>query len=104
MVKDYAVTEFRMVFKPSNNPKEKLAIITCSLINSTEKHWRLKIDEATVEDMKLSLYEKAEAIRDVFVQEHHEIKEILCNLNGERITVQPKETVEEILMQIAEQI
>lgn len=104
-VKNYAVTEFRFDFEPSSNQNEKLAVITCKLLNSNDSVWILEIKQFTgEEEKKLSLYEKAEAIRDAFVQEHHEIKEIFCDLHGKRITVQPKGTVEEILQQISKQI
>ena len=105
MVKDYEATGFKVTFEPSNNRKGKLAIISCRLIDSTYKKWGVEITStAHEEDRQLSLYEKAEAIKDIFAQQNHEIKEVAWNFNDKMLLISPNKTVEGILEEIAKKI
>lgn len=57
-VKNYAVTEFRFDFEPSSNQNEKLAVITCKLLNSNDSVWILEIKQFTCEEEKNFRYTK----------------------------------------------
>lgn len=101
VLKNYTVTEFRMEFETS----QKLAVIICHLVDSSNSTWSLEIKQYTDdEERKLSLYEKAEVIKEVFNQEYHEIKAVFCDFDGQKFKVLPKSTVSDIVVQIAKQI
>lgn len=103
-VKNYVATNFRLDFEPSSNSKGKLAFIYCELIDVSDCTWKVKIEQYQGEEEPFSLYEKAEAIRDVFVQEYHEVKRVYYNSGDQAFVINAKETVEEVLTQIAKQI
>lgn len=103
MVGNYVITEFRMDFSPSVNGASRSGIIHCQRLSEDE--WRIGIKPNKPKE-NYSLYEMAEAIKDIFTQEQHEIATVFLRTSEEAIpiVVSKATTVESVLEQLARKI
>lgn len=103
MVSYYVTTEFRMDFLPSVNATSRTGIICCQ--RCREGEWKMELKSNNSKE-KYSLYEMAEAIKDIFTQEQHEIDTVFFKTSEEAtlLAVNKATTVEGVLEQLAREI
>ena len=103
MVGNYVITEFRMDFSPSVNGPSRTGIICCQ--RRSEGEWKMELKPNNSKE-NYSLYEIAEAIKDIFTQEQHKIDTVLFKTSEEAtlIVLSKSNTVEDVLEQLARKI